>query len=182
MSELLRYRNTLAALTLIILFVKDVENFHQKNSKNTILWRGKKKKKKKRNVFKYSKIFFFSTWKISNLINYSTDMCSIASFKPSSGIFLKKNYNLKKKSCFVTWFANVGLFDHHPLVVPSRWKLVMSLRKRLLWCFPLGPMNKSKNLLQFCGKVVLVTASTGACFRTGFKRLPFQQVFWNANK
>jgi hypothetical protein len=32
------------------------------------------------------------------------------------------------------------------------------------------PRNKS-NLLLFRGKVVLVTSSTGACFRTGFKRL-----------
>ncbi len=72
----------------------------------------------------------------------------------------------------MTWFANVGLCDHHhPLVVPSRWKLVMSLQKRLLWSFPLGPRNKSKNLLLFRGQVVLVTGSTGACFRTGFKCL-----------
>jgi len=81
MLELLRYCNTLAALTLIILFGKDVENFHQKISKQHNFV---KKKKKKENFQIFRNILFFNI-KISNLINYLINMLSnMASFKPSS--------------------------------------------------------------------------------------------------
>jgi hypothetical protein len=114
MWELLRYCNTLAALTLIILFVKDVENFHQNVSKNTILWREKERKKAKECFQIFRNIHFFKM-KISNLINYSNDMrSSIASFKPSSE--KKKKKPKKTTTCFATWFPNVGSCDHHSLV------------------------------------------------------------------
>jgi hypothetical protein len=54
MSELLRYRNTLATLTLIILFVKDVENFHQKYSKEHKFCEEKKEKGTYSIIQKYS--------------------------------------------------------------------------------------------------------------------------------